>query len=36
MHDNIEAGPQEFGGIYPPDTYPGTYDVPDYEKVIEP
>lgn len=36
MHDNIEAGPQEYGGIYPPETLPGYYDVPDYEKVVEP
>jgi hypothetical protein len=37
MHDNIEAGPQEYGGIYPPEQYPGGgYDVPDYERVVEP
>lgn len=36
MHDNIEAGPQEYGGIYPPEAYPGLYDVPDYEKIVEP
>jgi hypothetical protein len=36
MHDNIEAGPQEFGGVYPPDQaiYPSSGA--DYEKIVEP
>ncbi len=38
MHDNTEVGNQEYGGIYPPDTYPvaGPQNVPEYEKVVEP
>jgi hypothetical protein len=36
IHDNTEAGPQEFGGIYPPDQDTGSIGVPDYEKVVEP
>lgn len=36
MHDNIEAGPQEYGGIYPPETYPTSTNLPDYERVVEP
>ena len=36
IHDNIEAGPQEFGGVYPPDQSVGSYGVPEYEKVVEP
>jgi hypothetical protein len=36
MHDNVEAGPQEFGGVYPPDqtTYPAA--VPPHEQIVEP
>jgi len=35
MHDDIEAGAQEYGGVYPPDqaVYPA---VAPYEKIIEP
>ena len=36
MHDNIEAGPQEYGGIYPPETYPSSANLPDYERIVEP
>jgi hypothetical protein len=36
IHDNTEAGNQEYGGIYPPDAYPGGANLPDYEKIVEP
>lgn len=36
IHDNIEAGPQEFGGVYPPEQTAGVNNVPDYEKIVEP
>ena len=38
IHDYVEAGPQEYGGVYPPDqTTTGTgYAVPEYERIIEP
>lgn len=36
IHDNIEAGNQEYGGIYPPDAYPGGANLPEYEKIVEP
>ena len=36
LHDNTEAGNQEYGGIYPPDAYPGGANLPDYEKIVEP
>jgi hypothetical protein len=36
IHDNIEAGPQEYGGVYPPDQSAIPYGVPEYEKIIEP
>ena len=36
IHDNIEAGPQEYGGIYPPDPATRLYNVPEYEQVVEP
>ena len=37
MHDNIEAGPQEFGGVYPPDQAINPVPaLPDYEKIVEP
>ena len=36
IHDFVEAGPQEFGGIYPPDQDVGNWGIPDYEKVVEP
>jgi hypothetical protein len=36
LHDNIEAGPQEFGGVYPPDQAIRVYVVPEYEQVVEP
>jgi hypothetical protein len=36
MHDDVEAGPQEYGGVYPPDQPVNTNYGPDYEKVVEP
>lgn len=36
IHDFVEAGQQEFGGIYPPDQEVGNWGIPDYEKVVEP
>jgi hypothetical protein len=36
LHDNIEAGPQEFGGVYPPDQAIQVYGVPEYEQIVEP
>lgn len=37
IHDNIEAGPQEYGGVYPPDQAVRTiYAVPEYEQIVEP
>jgi hypothetical protein len=37
MHDNLEAGAQDYGGVYPPDVpVTGNMNVPDYEKVVEP
>jgi hypothetical protein len=36
LHDNIEAGPQEFGGVYPPDQSIYPVNLPDHEKIVEP
>lgn len=36
LHDNLEAGPQEYGGVYPPDQAVGANNVPDSEKIVEP
>jgi hypothetical protein len=36
LHDNLEAGPQEYGGVYPPDQSVGSNNVPDSEKIVEP
>lgn len=36
LHDFIEAGPQEFGGVYPPDQAIQVYGVPEYEQIVEP
>ena len=36
IHDNIEAGAQEFGGVYPPDQTVYPVNVPDSEKIVEP
>jgi hypothetical protein len=36
MHDDIEAGPQEYGGVYPPDQEVGVNNVPEYERIVEP
>jgi hypothetical protein len=36
LHDNIEAGPQEFGGVYPPDQTIYPVGMPDYEQIVEP
>jgi hypothetical protein len=37
MHDDIEAGRQDYGGIYPPDAYYlNPAGVPDYERIVEP
>lgn len=36
LHDHIEAGPQEYGGVYPPDQATRVYAVPEYEQVVEP
>lgn len=35
MHDDIEAGPQEYGGIYPPDQTVGSNLAP-HEQIVEP
>ena len=36
MHDDVEAGPQEFGGVYPPDQTIYPANVPDSQKIVEP
>jgi hypothetical protein len=37
MHDNVEAGAQELGGVYPPDIpVTGNMNVPDSERIVEP
>lgn len=36
IHDNLEAGPQEYGGVYPPEQAVGVNNVPEYEQVVEP
>ena len=36
IHDNVEAGAQEYGGVYPPDQTARNYGVPEYEQVVEP
>jgi hypothetical protein len=37
MHDNLEAGAQDYGGVYPPDIpITGSQNVPDSEKIVEP
>jgi hypothetical protein len=36
IHDFVEAGQQEFGGIYPPEQEVGNWGIPDYEKIVEP
>ena len=37
MHDNLEAGAQDYGGVYPPDIpLDGNQNVPDSEKIVEP
>jgi hypothetical protein len=36
MHDDIEAGPQEYGGVYPPDQEVGVNNVPEWERIVEP
>ena len=37
MHDNLEAGAQDYGGVYPPDIQiTGNQNVPDSEKIVEP
>jgi hypothetical protein len=36
LHDNTEAGPQEYGGVYPPDQAAGAKGVGDYNQVVEP
>ena len=37
MHDNLEAGAQDYGGVYPPDIpVTGNMNVPDSEKIVEP
>ena len=37
MHDNLEAGAQDYGGVYPPDVpLTGNMNVPEHEKVVEP
>jgi hypothetical protein len=37
MHDNLEAGAQEMGGVYPPDIpVEGNQNVPDSERIVEP
>ena len=36
LHDNLEAGAQEFGGVYPPDRTIYPVNVPDSERIVEP
>jgi len=36
IHDYVAAGPQEYGGVYPPDQSVVPVNVPDYEKIVEP
>ena len=36
LHDNLEAGPQEYGGVYPPDQSVHPTNLPEHEKVVEP
>ena len=35
IHDYVEAGPQEFGGVYPPDQAV-TANVPESQRIVEP
>jgi len=35
IHDNTEAGAQEFGGVYPPDQTIYPVNVPDSERIVE-
>jgi hypothetical protein len=35
LHDNVEVGPQEFGGVYPPDQAAAS-SVPPHEQIVEP
>ena len=36
IHDFTEAGPQEYGGVYPPDQSTAGAGIGDYEQVVEP
>jgi hypothetical protein len=36
IHDDIEVGRQDYGGIYPPEPYVYPVGVPEYEQVVEP
>jgi len=36
IHDYVEAGPQEFGGVYPPDQSVAPFGVPPQEQIVEP
>lgn len=36
LHDDLEAGPQEYGGVYPPDQTVYPANVPPYEQIVEP
>lgn len=36
IHDNIEAGVQDLGGVYPPEAAINVIAVPEYEQVVEP
>jgi hypothetical protein len=35
LHDNLEAGPQEYGGVYPPDQTTAAAQ-PPHEQIVEP
>ena len=36
IHDYVAAGPQEYGGVYPPDQTVTGGPPPDYEQIVEP
>jgi hypothetical protein len=37
LHDNLQAGPQEYGGVYPPDqSVASSAGLPEYERIVEP
>jgi hypothetical protein len=36
MHDDVEAGRQDYGGIWPPEPYLNPTGVAEYERIVEP